>query len=70
MKNDPETRLNELERLAAEQERVIEDLSGEIAEQWKVIESLRKKMAMLLDSFSALEDRVASDVPNTRPPHW
>lgn len=66
----PADRLTTLEIRNAEQERTIEDLSGQIAEQWKVIERLQKKLDALTDRFLALEETAAPDVPVTRPPHW
>ncbi len=63
-------RLTVLEIRAAEQEKTIEELSGEIAEQWKTIEGLRKKLDALTDRFLVLEEQTASDVPVTKPPHW
>jgi len=63
-------RLTVLEIRAAEQEKTIEELSGEIAEQWKTIEALRKKLDALTDRFLVLEEQTASDVPVTKPPHW
>ena len=55
---------------AAEQEKTIEELSGQIAEQWKTIEGLRKKLDALTDRFLVLEEQSAPDVPVTKPPHW
>lgn len=63
-------RLTTLEIRAAEQERTIEDLSGQIAEQWKVIERMQKKLDALTERFLALEEQAAPDVPVTKPPHW
>jgi SlyX protein len=63
-------RLTALEILSAEQEKTIEELSGQIAAQWTVIERLRKQLDMLGERFAAIEDRSATDVPVTRPPHW
>lgn len=63
-------RLTTLEIRAAEQERVIEELSGEIAEQWKVIERLQKKLDALTDRFLALEEESAPAHEATKPPHW
>jgi SlyX protein len=63
-------RIIDLERIVAEQDHVIGELSGEIAEQWKVIEGLRKKLDLLTDRFLVLEEQTAPDVPVTRPPHW
>lgn len=63
-------RLTTLEIRAAEQEKTIEELSGQIAEQWKVIERMERKLAALADRFLELEEQTASDVPVTKPPHW
>lgn len=65
-----ETRLTELEIRITEQEKIIEDLSGEIAEQWKVIDSLRTKLNALTTRFLELEEQTQPDIPVTRPPHW
>ena len=65
-----EDRLTTLEIRAAEQEKTIEELSGQIAEQWRTIESLRKKLDALTDRFLVLEEQSAPDVPVTKPPHW
>lgn len=65
-----EERLTQLEVLAAEQEKVIQELSGEIAEQWKVIERMQKKLDALTERFLALEEQSAPDIPITKPPHW
>ncbi|MCV0397911.1 MAG: SlyX family protein [Rhizobiaceae bacterium] len=70
MSNDQEHRLVQLEIVAAEQEKTIGELSGQIADQWKTIEALRKKLDALTERFLALEEQSAPDVPVTRPPHW
>ncbi|MBN9070607.1 MAG: SlyX family protein [Rhizobiales bacterium] len=63
-------RLTTLEIRSAEQDRTIEDLSGQIGEQWRTIERLQKKLDALTARFLALEEQSAPDVPVTRPPHW
>jgi SlyX protein len=63
-------RLTTLEMRAAEQEKTIEELSGQIAEQWKTVEALRRKLDALADRFLVLEEQTAPDVPITKPPHW
>ena len=50
----PADRLTTLEIRAAEQEKTIEELSGQIAEQWKAIEKLQKKLDALTDRGRAL----------------
>lgn len=71
MSEDPVVdRLTALEIRAAEQEKTIEELSGQIAEQWKTIEGLRRKLDALTDRFLVLEEQAAPDVPVTKPPHW
>lgn len=59
-----------LQILAAEHEKTIEELSGQVAEQWKAIEALQRKLDRLTERFLALEEQTAPDVPITRPPHW
>lgn len=63
-------RLVELEIRFAEQEKTIEDLSGEIAEQWKLITSLNKKLTALTDRFLELEEQAAPEISVSKPPHW
>lgn len=63
-------RIVQLETLAAEQERTIEELSSEIARQWQVIERMQKKLDVLTERFLALEEQSAPDVPVTKPPHY
>ncbi|TPL12601.1 hypothetical protein FJ938_01670 [Mesorhizobium sp. B2-4-14] len=66
----PDDRLTTLEIRAAEQEKTIEELSGQIAEQWTVIERMQRKLDALTERFLALEEQAGSDVPVTKPPHW
>lgn len=66
----PADRLTTLEIRAAEQERTIEELSGQIAEQWKVIEKLQKKLDTLANRFVMLEAQAAAPIEATKPPHW
>jgi SlyX protein len=68
--NTSADRLTSLEMRAAEQERTIEELSGQIAQQWQVIDRLRKQVDLLADRFLALEEQARPDIPVTRPPHW
>ena len=68
--NTSAERLTALEIRAAEQERTIEELSGQVAEQWEVIDGMRKKLDALTERFLALEEQAAPEVPVTRPPHW
>lgn len=63
-------RLTTLEIRAAEQEKTIEELSGQLAEQWKAMEGLRRKLDVLTERFLTLEEQVAPEVPVTKPPHW
>ena len=66
----PADRLTTLEIRAAEQEKTIEELSGQIAEQWKAIEKLQKKLDALTDRFLTLEEQAAPTIEATKPPHW
>lgn len=70
MTSPHEERLTQLEILAAEQDKIVQELSGEIAGQWKVIERMQKKLDALTDRFLMLEQQSAPDVPVTKPPHW
>ena len=63
-------RVTTLEIRVAEQEKTIEELSGQIAEQWKTLERLQHKLDTLTERFLALEEQSAPDIPVTRPPHW
>jgi SlyX protein len=66
----PADRLTTLEIRHTEQEKTIEELSGQIAEQWKTIEKMQKKLDVLADRFLALEEQSAPSIEATRPPHW
>ena len=66
----PVDRLTTLEIRATEQEKTIDELSGQIAEQWKVIERMQRKLDALTARFLELEEQAAPDVPITKPPHW
>jgi len=66
----PADRLTTLEIRATEQEKTIEELSGQIAEQWQVIERMQRKLDALAERFLALEEQSSPDVPVTKPPHW
>ena len=66
----PEDRLTTLEIRNAEQEHLIEELSGQIAQQWTVIDRMQKKLDALAERFLALEEQSAPDTPITKPPHW
>lgn len=66
----PADRLTTLEIRHTEQEKTIEELSGQIAEQWKTIERLQKKLDTLAERFLALEEQSAPETPITKPPHW
>jgi SlyX protein len=66
----PADRLTTLEIRAAEQEKTIEELSGQIAEQWKMIERMQKKLDTLTERFLALEEQATPAAEVTKPPHW
>lgn len=63
-------RVTTLEIRVAEQEKTIDELSGQIAEQWKVVERIQHKLDTLIERFLLLEEQSAPDIPITRPPHW
>jgi SlyX protein len=66
----PADRTTTLEIRAAEQEKTIDELSGQIAEQWKVIERLQKKVDALTERFLALEEQSVPTIEATKPPHY
>ena len=68
--NTDDDRLTRLEIMAAEQDRTIEELSGQIAGQWKEIEALRQKLDLLTKRLMEVEANASPDIPVTRPPHW
>ncbi len=63
-------RLVTLEMRAAEHEKTIEELSGQIAEQWKVIDRLQKRLDALTTRFLELEEQASPEIQVTKPPHW
>nr|WP_210303635.1 MULTISPECIES: SlyX family protein [Rhizobium/Agrobacterium group] len=65
-----ETRLVQLEELAAHQAKVIDELSDQLAEQWKVVEQTRAKLDRLTERFLTLEESTREAAPVTRPPHY
>ena len=54
--SDADDRLTTLEIRAAEQEKLIEELSGQLAEQWSTIERLQKKLDVRTERFLTLEE--------------
>jgi SlyX protein len=70
MKMNDETRLVQLEELAAHQAKVIEELSDQLAEQWKVVEQTRAKLDRLTERFLTLEEASLDAPAITRPPHY
>jgi SlyX protein len=66
----PADRLTTLEIRHAEQEKTIEELSGQVAEQWKVIDRLQKKLDALTNRFLAMEEQAAPPIEARKPPHW
>ena len=65
-----ETRITQLEILAAEQEKTIAELSDQITFQWKTIDRLQKKLDALTQRFLALEENAGPDILVTKPPHY
>ena len=65
-----EERLVELEIQIAHQNRVIEDLSGEVARQGQDLARLQKAMKALAERFLALEEVATPQPEITKPPHY
>lgn len=70
MGKSDDTRLVDLEILAAHQAQMIDDLNEVIIEQSKAIAELRRRMDSLGNRFSSLEEQVDAEVPVDKPPHW
>jgi SlyX protein len=67
--DDLRARLDKLEMLAAEQERVIEDLNETITGQWREIEALKRRIAKLDDELREVEAGMPAP-PIQKPPHY
>jgi SlyX protein len=65
-----ESRITDLEMLAAHQAQTIDDLSAMVAEQWKVIDAMRKKLDEMSERFQAVEENALGRPENVKPPHW
>jgi SlyX protein len=65
-----ETRITDLEMLAAHQAQAIDDLSAMVAEQWKVIDAMRKRLDEMSERFQAVEESALGRPENVKPPHW
>ena len=65
-----ETRITELEMIAAEQARTIDELSGMVAEQWKTIDAMRKNLEEISERFHAVGETTPGRPENVKPPHW
>ncbi len=63
-------RLFVLEEQAAHQQRVIEELSGQLAEQWRIVDQLRNTLEQLMARFIAIEEQSEAASRDTRPPHY
>lgn len=63
-------RMIAMETRSAEQERTIEELSGQIAAQWREIERMRATLDALAERFVSLEEQGAPAAEAGRPPHW
>ena len=65
-----DSRLTDLEMIATDQARTIDELSAMIAEQWKVIDGMKKRLDTLSERFQAVEDGAPAASANVKPPHW
>jgi SlyX protein len=64
-------RLDDLERHAAHQERMLRELSDVLTEQWRIIETLRRDVQNLKDQLRGVEGAVAElTPPEPPPPHY
>jgi SlyX protein len=65
-----DARITELEMIAADQARTVDDLSSMIAQQWKVIEAMRKRLDEMSERFHSAEENALGRPENVKPPHW
>jgi len=67
--DEPQTRVTDLERRIAEQERVIADLNDMVVAQWRKIDNLERRVGELRDEFdaAALSRGEGQEPP---PPHY
>ena len=66
----PDQRLTVLEMRAAEQEKTIEELSGQLAEQWAVFDQLQKRLEALTRRLLSVEEQTAPAHDAAPPPHY
>ena len=66
--DEPHTRITDLERRLADQERVIADLNEMVVAQWRKIDSLERRLGELRDEFDATAMRPDGQEPP--PPHY
>ena len=64
-----DSRITDLERRIAEQERVIADLNEMVVSQWRKIDSLERRLGELQDEFDQ-SSLGRSDAPEKPPPHY
>ena len=67
--DDLRARLDKLEMLVADQERVIEDLNETVTGQWREIETLKRRIAKLDDELREVEAGLPAP-PIQKPPHY
>jgi SlyX protein len=63
-----EQRINDLEIQLTYQETTIQDLSDIATKQWETIDALNRKIDLLKDRLSELEEAPQSGAPNDPPP--
>ena len=68
--NDTIERITKLEEELAHVTIANEELSSELVHSTKRIEQLERRIAMLENRFSSIEDNIDTPIPNERPPHW
>ncbi len=66
---DANSRIVDLERRLAEQDRIIADLNEMVVAQWRKIDSLERRLGELRDEFDAAA-LARGDGPEPPPPHY
>ncbi|GAB6054341.1 SlyX family protein [Magnetospira thiophila] len=66
--NELSDRIDALEAHAAEQERLVHELSDVLADHWRTIEALKREVLILRDRLQSAEHHLESAATDDKPP--